>query len=320
MQFKEAITAFILTKNSEKTIERTLNSLVPLQCGIVILDTGSTDKTVQCCLQYGCTVWYDSWKDDFSQARNIAIAYCSTPWLLMIDSDEELSLFDKEFFALHYKNQMVGGFSVTIKNYLNDSLTSFSKHTYTRIFRNDKRIRFEGKIHEQILPSIQNTGFTVIESPFEIIHYGYMENSQEKRQRNRMLLEKEYAISNDDYTAYQLVLTYFADKKMDLVITLGTKLLTSKELSIKQIEFIKIRIAQALLQQSKFDEMKHILNDKFTHKEYRFFQKYLVVVLNMQLRNYKDAKNQLEYLFTNFEEGMVTFEELQQLDRILQKV
>ncbi len=320
MQFKEAITAFILTKNSEKTIERTLNSLVPLQCGIVILDTGSTDKTVQCCLQYGCTVWYDSWKDDFSQARNIAIAYCSTPWLLMIDSDEELSLFDKEFFALHYKNQMIGGFSVTIKNYLNDSLTSFSKHTYTRIFRNDKRIRFEGKIHEQILPSIQNTGFSVIESPFEIIHYGYMENSLEKRQRNRQLLENEFKLSNDDYIAYQLVLTYFADKKMDLVISFGTKLLTSKELSIKQIEFIKIRIAQALLQQSKFEEMKLILNDTFTDKEYEFFRKYLCVVLNLQLRNFLDAKNQLSYLLSNFQEGMVTFEELHKLDSILQQV
>jgi len=320
MQFKEAITAFILTKNSEKTIERTLKSLVPLQCGIVILDTGSTDKTVQCCLQYGCTVWYDSWKDDFSQARNIAIAYCSTPWLLMIDSDEELSLFDKEFFALHYKNQMIGGFSVTIKNYLNDSLTSFSKHAYTRIFRNDKRIRFEGKIHEQILPSIQNTGFTVIESPFEIIHYGYMENSEEKRQRNRQLLENEFKQSDDDYIAYQLVLTYFADKKMDLVKSFGTKLLTSKELSIKQIEFIKIRIAQALLQQSKFEEMKHILIDTFTDKEYEFFRKYLWVVLNLQLRNFSDAKNQLSYLLSNFQEGMVTFEELHKLDSILQQV
>lgn len=320
MQFKEAITAFILTKNSEKTIERTLNSLVPLQCGIVILDTGSTDKTVQCCLQYGCTVWYDSWKDDFSQARNIAIAYCSTPWLLMIDSDEELSLFDKEFFALHYKNQMIGGFSVTIKNYLNNSLTSFSKHTYTRIFRNDKRIRFEGKIHEQILPSIQNAGFTVIESPFEIIHYGYMENSEEKRQRNSQLLENEFKQSDDDYIAYQLVLTYFADKKMDLVISFGTKLLTSKELSIKQIEFIKIRIAQALLQQSKFEEMKPILKDTFTDKEYEFFRKYLWVVLNLQLRNFSDAKNQLSYLLSNFQEGMVTFEELHKLDSILQQV
>lgn len=320
MQFKEAITAFILTKNSEKTIERTLKSLVPLQCGIVILDTGSTDKTVQCCLRYGCTVWYDSWKDDFSQARNTAIAYCSTPWLLMIDSDEELSYFDKDFFEQHYKNQMVGGFSVTIKNYLNDSLTSFSKHTYTRVFRNNKRIRFEGKIHEQILPTIHNAGFTVIESPFEIIHYGYMENSEEKRQRNRLLLEKEYTNSNDDYIAYQLVLTYFADKKMDLVVSLGTKLLTSVELSTKQIEFIKIRIAQAFLYQSKFEEMRQILNETFSDKEYRFFQKYLVVVLNLQLRDFKDAKNQLAYLYANFQEGMVTFEELQQLDTILQKV
>lgn len=320
MQFKEAITAFILTKNSEKTIERTLKSLVPLQCGIVILDTGSTDKTVQCCLQYGCTVWYDSWKDNFSLARNTAIAYCSTPWLLMIDSDEELSFFDKYFFELHHQNQTIGGFSLTIKNYLNDSLTSFSKHTYTRIFRNNKLIRFEGKIHEQILPSILNAGYSIIDSAMEITHYGYMENSEEKRERNRQLLENEYAQSTDDYIAYQLVLTYFADKNMDLVISIGTKLLTSVELTTKQIELITIRIAQALLHQSKYEEMKHILSKTFSDREYEFFQKYLLVVWNMQVHNFIEAKTQLADLLSNFQEGMVSLEDLQKLHEVLKHV
>lgn len=320
MQFKEVISAFILTKNSEETIERTLKSLIPLQCSIIILDTGSTDKTVQCCLQYGCTVWYDSWKDDFSLARNTAISYCSTPWLLMIDSDEELSSFDRDIFERHNKNHSIGGFSVTIKNYLNDSRSSFSKHTYTRIFRNDKRIRFEGKIHEQILPSIQNAGFTIVDSPVEIIHYGYVENSEEKRQRNRQLLEKEYKQSDDDYITYQLVLTYFADKNMDLVISLGTKLLTSNELSAKQIEFIKIRMAQAFLQKSNYSDMQKVLENSFQDPDYDFFRKYLVVVLRLQQRQFITAKNDLRYLIANFQIGMVSLEELKEIERIIELV
>jgi len=320
MQFKEAITAFILTKNSEKTIERTLRSLVPLQCGIIILDTGSTDKTVQCCLQYGCTVWYDTWNDDFSSARNKAIAYCSTPWILMIDSDEELSFFDKQFFERQIQIPTIGGFSVSIKNYLNDTKTAFTSHIYTRVFRNDIRIRFDGKIHEQISPSIYNASYSIVDSPIEISHYGYMENSEEKRKRNRQLLEIEYAQKGDDYIAYQLLLTYFADNNCEKVITIGVTLLQSKMLSDKQIELIRIRMAQSYLQKSNFSKMYEVLDHKFTDNDYDIFRKYLLVVHSMQVRDFRKAKMDLQYILSNFQPGMVTIAELKKLEKILNEI
>lgn len=320
MQFKEVISAFVLTKNSEETIERTLKSLIPLQCSIVILDTGSTDKTVQCCLQYGCTVWYDSWKQDFSHSRNLAISYCTTPWLLMIDSDEEVSSFDEKYFLEYFQNPSIGGFSVTIKNYLNETLTSFSKHSYSRIFRNDKRIRFEGKIHEQITPSIFNAGFQIVDSPIEITHYGYMENSKEKRERNKVLLEKEFSLTQDDYIAYQLLLTYFADNNTEKVISLGEQLLQSQMLSKKQVELILIRMAQSYLQKSNFCKMFEVLEHKFTDLDYDFFRQYLLVVYSLQIRDFTNAKKDLHYLLSNFQDGMVTFEELKNLEKILKEI
>lgn len=317
MQYKEVLTAFIITKNSEKTIERTLRSIVPLGSRIVILDTGSTDKTVQCCLQYGCTVWYDTWKNDFSYSRNLAISYCSTPWLLMIDSDEELSIFDSTLFEQECQNPSIGGFSVRIKNYLNEVQTSFSHHTYTRVFRNDKNIRFEGKIHEQILPSLQRKGLQILDSETEITHYGYIENSAEKRERNSILLQKEFTETGDDYIAYQLLLTYFADKRIDEVLTLGASLIHSEHLTLKQKELLRIRLAQSYLFNSNFQKMKEVIESPFTDIEYEFFRKYLLVVHSLQVRNFSKAKIDLSYLLSNFQAGMVTIEELQELKKIV---
>jgi glycosyltransferase involved in cell wall biosynthesis len=293
MQFKEVISAFILTKNSEKTIERTLKSIVPFVGNIIILDTGSTDKTVQCCLQYGCTVWYDSWKQDFSYSRNLAKAYCNTPWLLMIDSDEELQHFDTQTFLEYYANSNIGGFSTTIVNYLDEQNETFSKHTYTRLFRNHKDIQFEGSIHEQIAHSIVQAGYEIIDSQTTIAHYGYKENSEEKRRRNLTLLENEYEKSNNDYTAYQLLLTYFANQDMKMVLHFGNKLQNSSDVTIKQRELIRLRMAQAYLQQSDFNAMEIVLQKEMSDSEYEFFRKYLLVVLLMQRKKNFQSKNRV---------------------------
>lgn len=317
MQKKEVISAFILTKNSEKTIERTLKSIVPFVGNIIVLDTGSTDKTVQCCLQYGCTVWYDSWKEDFSYSRNLAKRYCKTPWLLMIDSDEELAYFDEQTFLDHYQNPLIGGISVTIINYLDEHNETFTKHTYSRLFRNHHQIVFEGSIHEQISPSIEREGFEIMPSSIEIAHYGYKENNEEKRHRNLMLLQNEFAKNQDDYLAYQLLQTYFADKNLQMVIQIGEKIRSSISLSLQQKELVTLRMGQALLQQSAFKEMKQLLTMEMTTAEYEFFRKYLVVVMNMQIHNFTQAKNDISYLRSNFQPGMVSMQEVMKLESIL---
>ncbi len=315
---KEVVTAFILTKNSEKTIERTLRSIRPFVGSIIILDTGSTDKTIQCCLPFGCSIWYDSWKDDFSYTRNLALKYCSTPWILMIDSDEELLELDNEQFLNVVNNQKVGGISVSIKNFLNETNTSYSTHSYTRLFRNSPKIQFKGTIHEQINQSIVDAGLEIVPSTTEIGHYGYKENDQHKRERNEILLEKELEKTDDVYIEYQLLLTHFANQKFNKVIQKGKFLIHSVGLSYKQRELIRLRVAQSYLHFSQFPFMESILNERMVDTEYEFFRKYLNVILLLQLRNFEKAQLEILFLINNFNSGMVTIEELMKIEKLIE--
>ncbi|MEC4750311.1 glycosyltransferase family 2 protein [Methylomicrobium sp. Wu6] len=89
------LTVVILTKNEEKTLARCLSAL-PTGYDVVVLDSGSTDQTLDIAKQYGCMIRQHDW-EGYAQQRNYALEECdiSTPWVLFIDADE---VFQKEFF------------------------------------------------------------------------------------------------------------------------------------------------------------------------------------------------------------------------------
>ena len=89
------LTVVILTKNEEKTLARCLNAL-PTGYDVMVLDSGSTDQTLDIARQYGCIIRQHDW-EGYAQQRNYALEECgiTTPWVLFIDADE---VFQKEFF------------------------------------------------------------------------------------------------------------------------------------------------------------------------------------------------------------------------------
>jgi glycosyltransferase involved in cell wall biosynthesis len=85
-----SISAMVLTKNSEKTIKMTLESLKDFK-EVIILDTGSQDKTKEIVLSFPNTKWHEHSFSGFGAARNLATTYMSSEWILSIDSDEVLT-------------------------------------------------------------------------------------------------------------------------------------------------------------------------------------------------------------------------------------
>ena len=182
---KSAVTALFIVRNEALHLPACLESLSGRVDEILVVDTGSHDETVGIARRAGARVLFFPWIDDFAAARNHAIEGCRTDWGFYIDADERLStsshapigdLIETSWFAADVLLQ--------------------PKHNYTRcrlprLFRIDPRIRFEGAIHETIVPSLErlpdfagSVGLTRI----EIDHIGYEGDLTAKHHRNLPLL------------------------------------------------------------------------------------------------------------------------------------
>ncbi|MCO5250817.1 MAG: tetratricopeptide repeat protein [Candidatus Kapabacteria bacterium] len=254
---RQILTAAIIAKDNEKTIANMINSL-KLYCGrIVVVDTGSSDKTTVIAASLGADVYFKLWDDDFSSARNFALAHVFSDWILTIDTDEILSKFDVGEFLDYANDPQIGGINVIIKNMLGDGLES--KHRYTRIFRNKNYIRFEGKIHEQINQSIVNNDLQIIESNIEITHYGYEKNDKIKNDRNIKLLQNELDENpQDDFARYHLAQSLFNAKDIEKADKIFREIRFSNDLSRQQKDTIQLRLAQIALDTNNFDEVLNL--------------------------------------------------------------
>ncbi|MBK9248808.1 MAG: glycosyltransferase [Ignavibacteria bacterium] len=80
----------IIAKNEEKMLAQCLESVAQVAGEIILVDTGSTDGTCAIASRYGCRILHHPWNNDFSDARNVALA-ATLPWILSIDADEPTS-------------------------------------------------------------------------------------------------------------------------------------------------------------------------------------------------------------------------------------
>ncbi len=89
------ISLCMIVKNEEENLGRCLKSVQDLVDEIIVVDTGSTDKTVEIAKEYGAKVHYFKWCNDFSAARNESLKYASKNWILIMDGDDEFCSEDK---------------------------------------------------------------------------------------------------------------------------------------------------------------------------------------------------------------------------------
>lgn len=198
----------MIVKNEEKNIGRCLDSIKEISNEIIIVDTGSTDRTIEICKGYHAKIIQYKWNNDFSEARNISIDYATKDYILFLDADEEIPKEDliKIKNLLSSKN-LSEGYFLRLINIINK--IEFGDYTVFRLFRNNKNYRFKGKIHEQIANSIQEYNkyncFKFLD--IRIFHYGYDPNTtdiQSKYKRNINILKSYKEKEKDTYYYYVL--------------------------------------------------------------------------------------------------------------------
>jgi glycosyltransferase involved in cell wall biosynthesis len=163
---------------------------------LIIVDTGSTDKTVEIAGRFTDKVYGFDWADDFSTARNFGLEKCAGEWFMYLDADE---IFDGDlsemlnFFTNGKLNAGYNSAAYMRKDYTNPECTTWVTATLTRITRRSAGLRFVNPIHEvfsQVLPPVYE--FKTCAS-----HYGYTDGG-EKTKRNLSPLLREAQEKPDD--------------------------------------------------------------------------------------------------------------------------
>lgn len=197
------LSACLIVKNEEKHLERCLASLQGHVDEIVVVDTGSTDRTVEIALSHGAKVAEFPWTNDFSAARNISLELASGDWALWIDADEEVAPESWGPIREAIVRPHFGGFFVRIVNFMDEEGDANTyTHAPVRIFQLRPEVRFRGRVHEQVTPSLDEIGLPCAQlSNATFNHYGYRPSEMEaknKLERTISLLETEVRESPED--------------------------------------------------------------------------------------------------------------------------
>ncbi|WHX48714.1 glycosyltransferase [Paenibacillus woosongensis] len=214
---KSSISVCILAKDEEGTIKDCIRSINHFVKEIIVLDTGSTDRTREVAASEGATVIEGIWGNDFGKLRNELISYATQPYILMLDADERVmnsESIDFEYEISLLQNAPNRAGRVEINN-INGDRISVTK--ITRFFPNSSEYRYSGRIHEQLLYNGETP--ETISTKIKLEHYGYSEQAillKNKIIRNQELLLKQLADHpNEPYTLFQIGRTYLVNKQYD---------------------------------------------------------------------------------------------------------
>ena len=197
----------MIVKNEEAVLERALASTAGFGAEVIVVDTGSTDRTVAIAEACGATVHHFTWIADFAAARNFAFACATGTWMFVLDADEVLAADFGARIADVVRKTAAAAFRIPASSVDDRGRVQMTLMS-TRLVRNGKGYGYEGRVHEDMTSNILRAGGTIADAPtLSLVHYGYTaaESARKDRQaRNRELLEAAHraAPENPRYWHY----------------------------------------------------------------------------------------------------------------------
>ena len=201
------ISLCMIVKNEEKFIQGCLSSVKSIVDDIIIVDTGSTDATLELIRPFNAKIVHYTWHNDFAAARNAGLALAKTPWILMLDADERIAARDLHLVVEATKRDFIG-FELLWRNYgfnpvkadwqvnageyeEGNGFPGFTEGPMFRLFRNDPRLRYEGVVHEQVAwKTFPGAHVEIV--PVVIHHYGRALAQERLVEKGNMYLQLGY--------------------------------------------------------------------------------------------------------------------------------
>ena len=186
------LSAALIVRDEERFLEGCLVSLAGRVDEVVIVDTGSTDRSRDIARSQGARLIEARWSGDFSAVRNVGLEAAGGDWILYLDADERVVEFDRAAVAALCADRAFVAYTVLFR-----PVTGYTRYREFRLFRNRRDVRFTGLIHETVLPDLEalraRRGLRFGASTVAIDHYGYDGDQQHKHERNLPLLNARLA-------------------------------------------------------------------------------------------------------------------------------
>ena len=201
------ITLCMIVKNEARFIDACLGSVKSILDQIIIVDTGSTDGTLDLIRPFDPLVIHYEWRNDFAQARNVGLERARTPWIMMMDADERIASRDLPLIVEATKRDATGfeflwrnyGYNATIASWHTNTgeyeegagYPGYSQSPMFRLYRNHPLLRYEGVVHEHITWK-SFPGVRVEPVPAVIHHYGRALSAKRMQEKGELYLALGY--------------------------------------------------------------------------------------------------------------------------------
>ncbi len=186
----------MIVRDEEEMLPRSLAAVRDAVDEVIVVDTGSTDRTIEIARSFGAKVIEREWTGSFADARNASFDAATGDWVMFLDADEVLVADDAQRLREILGRTWREAFYLVETNFTGELGDGTAvTHNAMRVFRNRPEYRFEGRIHEQIahnLPSGQPERIEITDVRVE--HYGYLgvvRDAKDKSRRNIELLERQ---------------------------------------------------------------------------------------------------------------------------------
>jgi len=210
------ISLCMIVKDEEKFLEQCLESVKHVVDEMIIVDTGSTDRTVEIAKRYVDKVYFYEWQGSFSDARNYGLQFATSDWILQLDADEELRQADIPELKKVIRTNKFNAIFVAL---MNETPAGWTKHYFQRIFRRG-RAKFEGIVHNQLVYE-----GPVLQTEIIVYHYGYNlspDEMKKKLERTKSMLLKQLETDDTNPFSYMNLMRVLKTQgKHAEVITLG---------------------------------------------------------------------------------------------------
>ena len=272
---------------------------------MIIVDTGSTDDSMEIAKKYTDKVYFHEWNNDFSAMRNITISYCSGEWIFVLDGDEvveeynEIIKFFNEKIYKKYKSA-----TMVVKNLTGlESESSYSTVISYRFFKKDKEFKYTGAVHNQPIYKEPTYNLNV-----SLKHYGYISSDlalmERKFKRTTGILKNELKKdSKNIYYTFQLSASYamHKDYKESLEYAKKAYNLLNYQKNKQEYRYVYHQYALVLVQNSLWSTAEEVslegikLTNKATIDKIDMY--YYLAIAQMNLNKKEEAIESLKQYF-----------------------
>jgi len=231
------ISACMMVRDEEKNLARCLNSIKDIVDEIIVVDTGSKDRTIEIAKEFGAKVFIHPWQQDFSVHRNQSIEHASSDWLFIIDADEEF-VFEQNYDKKALHSMLT---KVSAKNLYCAALTLHDIQKTVKIME-FSTVRFFKRNHVEYIHAVHNQPKVIPDSMAGLLkglvirHYGYdltEEENKKKNERSYPLLLKRLEDPEDHMVHFYLSQYYAINGQEEKAIECCKEYINRKEVLLQ---------------------------------------------------------------------------------------